>query len=301
MIYMEMKEFNKTGNKISVIGVGTWQLSDDREGNINSIRYAIDQKVNFIDTAEIYNTEDIVGEAIRTYDRENLFIASKVWPAHFRYDDVIKACDGSLSRIGTKYLDLYQLHWPNKAIHIEETMKAMEKLVDDGKIKNIGVSNFSLEDLKEAQGAMKKYEIASNQVEYNIVTRDIESSGLFDYCRENHIAIIAYSPLSHGKIFGNKSLLNDLQTIGSKYNATPAQVALAWLLQRDNTFPIPKASNAEHMKEDLKAIDIKLSKEDLDSLSKLDSKYHMESIAKQHVERSDKINSYDFKEEKTEQ
>ena len=295
---METKEFNKINKKLSIIGVGTWELSSNRNDNIKAIRYAIDNGVNFIDTAEMYNTEDIVGEAIKGYEREKLFIASKVWPTHFKYEDVIKACEASLKKIGTDYLDLYQLHWPNKSVPIKETMQAMEKLVEEGKIKNIGISNFSLDEMKEAQSVMSKYEIASNQVEYSIVTRDIEKTGVFDYCKENRIAVIAYSPLSHGKIFNNKELLADIGKISDKYNKTPAQVALSWLVHRDNTFPIPKASNPEHMKEDIEAAGIKLSSEDIDFLSSLESKYYTEPIAKQHKKNEDKVNNYNFKEEK---
>ncbi|MGC8533733.1 MAG: aldo/keto reductase [Candidatus Parvarchaeum sp.] len=295
---METKEFNKTKNKLSVLGVGTWELSNNKEENVKAIRYAIDNGVNFIDTAEMYNTEDVVGEAIKGYEREKLFIASKVWPTHFKYDDVIKACEASLKKIGTDYLDLYQLHWPTKSIPIKETMQAMEKLVEEGKVKNIGISNFSLDEMKEAQSVMSKYEIASNQVEYSIVTRDIEKTGVFDYCMENHIAVIAYSPLSHGKMFNNKELLEDIGKIANKYGKTPAQIALSWLVHRRNTFPIPKASNIEHMKEDIGAADIKLDKEDIDFLSGLESKYYTEPIAKQHKKNEDKVNQYNFKEEK---
>ncbi|EFD93029.1 MAG: aldo/keto reductase [Candidatus Parvarchaeum acidophilus ARMAN-5] len=296
---METKEFNKTKRQLSVLGVGTWELSSDINENVKAIKYALDNGINFIDTAEMYNTENVVAQAIKDYDREKLFIASKVWPTHFGYDDVIKACEGSLEKLGTKYLDLYQLHWPNKAIDIKETMRAMEKLVSDGKIKSIGISNFSLSEMKDAQNAMSKYEIASNQVEYSIVTRDIEKSGLFDYCRENSIAIIAYSPLSHGKLFGNAKLMEDLLSIGKKYGKQPAQIALSWLLHRDNTFPIPKASNTEHMKEDIASADIKLNDEDISFLSGLEEKYYTEPISKGHKKKEDTINRYNFREEKT--
>ncbi len=279
---MEYREFNKTGKKISAIGIGTWQLSGE-DKNIEAIKYAIENGVNFIDTAEVYGTEPIVSEAIRDFEREDLFIASKVWPTHFHYDELIKACENSLSRLKMEYLDLYQLHWPNSAVPIEETMRAMEKLVEDGKIRYIGVSNFYLDDLKKAQSVMKKQEIVSDQVEYNIVTRDIEKDGLFDYCNKNGIAIIAYSPLSHGKIFEKSALLSDLQKIGRRYSATPAEMSLAWLLSRENVFPIPKASNVEHMKENVNSVNIKLNDKDLHFLSGLEEKYHVESIAKQHT------------------
>lgn len=295
---METREFNKSSRKLSVLGVGTWELSNNLDDNVKALRYALNNGVNFIDTAEMYKTENVVGEAIKGYERGKLFIASKVWPTHFHYDDVIKACENSLKNLGTDYLDLYQLHWPNKSIDIKETMSAMEKLKENGKIKNIGISNFSAEETKEAQKVMSKYEIASNQVEYSIVTRDIEKEGLFDYCKDNGIAIIAYSPLSHGKIFNNKGLLDDLSSIGKKYGKTPAQVALSWLLHRENTFPIPKASNPKHMTEDLGAVGINLSNEDMNFLSSLERKYYAEPISKQHKKNEDKINSYNFKEEK---
>ncbi len=294
-----MKEFNKSKRSISVLGIGTWELSDNIDENVNSIKYAIDNGINFIDTAEIYNTEPVVAKAIKGYNRENLFLASKVWPTHFNYDAVINACENSLKKLEIDYLDLYQLHWPSKSVDIKETMRAMEKLKEDGKIRNIGISNFSLDETKEVQNAMSKYELSSNQVEYSIITRDIEKEGLFDYCRENKIAIIAYSPLSHGKLFQNKDLLEEIANVGRKYDKTPAQIALSWLLNRENTFPIPKASNVKHMEEDLKSVDIKLSSEDIEFLSGLENKYYTEPISKQHKKKEDRINSYNFKQEKT--
>ena len=296
---MEVREFNRSGRKISALGVGTWELSSDLNENVKALKYALNNGINFLDTAEIYNTENVVAEAIKGYNRESIFIASKIWPTHFHYDDVIKACENSLKKLETDYIDLYQLHWSNKSIEIKETMKAMEKLKEDGRIKNIGISNFSLLETKEAQGAMSKYEIASNQMEYNIVTRDIEKEGLFDYCRDNGMAIIAYSPLSHGKIFNNKELLADLSTISRKYNKTPAQIALSWLLHRKNTFPIPKASNSKHMEENLESVGIDLSQDDISFLSSLEDRYYSEPISKQHRKNEDRINNYDFKREKT--
>lgn len=296
---MDVKEFNNTRRKISVMGVGTWMLSDDKAANISSLRYAMDNGVNFIDTAEMYGTENVVGEAIRGRNRGGLFIASKVWPTHFEHDSLIKACTASLEKIGTDYLDLYQLHWPNKSVEISETMKAMEELVSEGKIRSIGVSNFSLEELKNAQAAMSKYEIASNQVEYSVVTREIEDEGLFDYCKNSKIAIIAYSPLSHGKLFENHSLISELNAIGSKYGKTPAQLALNWLMQRENTFPIPKASNVVHMKEDIESAGFRLEKNDVEVIEGMYSKYYKPSISKTHRTHGDKLNSYNFKEEKT--
>lgn len=177
------KNLGKTNEKIPAIGLGTYGIggymhsdySKDKEA-IELIRYAIEIGLNFIDTAEMYgsgHTEELIGEAIMGL-REKVFIATKVSPSHFSYEEVIKACERSLKRLKTTYIDLYQLHWPNPSIPIKETMKAMEYLVDKGKIRYIGISNFSVEETKEAMEALSKYEIVSNQVEYSILERSIE-------------------------------------------------------------------------------------------------------------------------------
>jgi diketogulonate reductase-like aldo/keto reductase len=262
---MLYKKFGNTGREVSSIGVGTWSLDGPRKQNIETIRYAIDNGVNFIDTAEMYKTEDLVGEAIRGYDREKLFIATKVWPTHFSYDDVIKACNSSLERLNLKYVDLYQLHWPSDSIEINETMKAMEKLVDEGKVMNIGISNFSVKQTESACNALEKYAVVSNQVEYNVISRKIENDGVYDYCISNNMAIIAYSPLAHGEVFRNNKALEILNGIGRKYGKTASQISINWLIQR-GAFPIPKASNIAHMRENISASDFTLKAEDMDLL-----------------------------------
>ena len=171
--------------------------------------------MRFVDTAEMYGTEETVGKAIK--GMEDVFVATKVSPDHFHYSDVLKACDASLKRLGIKQIDLYQLHWPNTNIEIKETMEAMEKLVDNGKIRYIGVSNFSIDEMTEAEESMKRYEIASNQVEYSIISRDIED-GLLEFCNEVKATVISYSPFASGRLFGNryKGLLSTLDRIGMR-------------------------------------------------------------------------------------
>ncbi|MGC8568098.1 MAG: aldo/keto reductase [Candidatus Micrarchaeia archaeon] len=262
---MKMKKFGNTGKEVSKIGIGTWQLAGNMEENIAVLKYALDNGINFIDTAEIYGTEHIVGKAIEGFDRENLFIATKVWTSHFSYADVVKACDESLKKLGTFYVDLYQLHWPSKTVDIKETMKAMEKLVDDGKIRSIGVSNFSKDELLEAEEAASPYGVISNQVEYSIIERKIEGE-LYDYCMQSGIEIISYSPLSHGRIFEDRELVKLLDGVGKKYDKTAAQVALNWLVSK-NTIPIPKAGSIVHMKEDIESADFELSKDDLEAIN----------------------------------
>jgi hypothetical protein len=181
---------------------------------------------------------------------------------------VIKACNASLKRLGIKQIDLYQLHWPNKSIPIAETMGAMEQLVKDGKIRHIGVSNFDVNELKEAQAALKSNEIVSNQIEYSILVRDPEE-GLAKYMETSHITLIAYSPLARGAIFTKKYALLSamLGEIGEKHNISASQVALAWLVSKPNVVAIPKASNLEHTKQNVESGSISLTEDEIGKIN----------------------------------
>ncbi|MEM0086847.1 MAG: aldo/keto reductase [Candidatus Micrarchaeaceae archaeon] len=260
MIY---RELGKTGEKIPALGMGTWKIPNDSQDAIEALRYGIENGINFIDTAEMYGNEELVGRAIKGID--NVFIATKVSPSNFGYDDLIRACEGSLRRLGVKSINLYQLHWPNNRIPISETMRAMEKLQDEGKIMHIGVSNFSISEMIEAQSALSHSEIVSNQVEYSIVMREPEE-GLLQFCNRESITLIAYSPLARGAILKDEPLLRALKEIGDKYNKTPLQVALNYLISSGNVIPIPKASTKEHIAENLGAVSWKLSGEDFSTL-----------------------------------
>ncbi len=258
MIY---KELGKTGEKLSSVGIGTWQLGKNPSEEVKAIKTAMKNGVNFIDTAEIYGSEPIVNKALK--GMKGIFVATKVWPAHFHYDDVIRACDKSLKTLGVKQIDLYQLHWPNKFIRIEETMRAMENLVKSGKIRYIGVSNFDKTQLIAAQNAMKREEIVSNQVEYSLMVRDPEEE-LLPYCKKQKISVIAYSPLGHGKLFMGryKKLFDLLSKIGKDYHKTAAQVALNWLVSKKEVFAIPKAGSVKHAVENAGATSFKLKLKD---------------------------------------
>jgi diketogulonate reductase-like aldo/keto reductase len=272
-IKIEYKELGKTGEKIPALGLGTWGIGgfnypdySNDELAIEIIRFAVEIGMNFIDTAEMYgagHSEELIGEAIKGI-REKVFIATKVLPTNFRYEDVIKACERSLRRLKTSYIDLYQLHWPNPSIPIKETMRAMEKLVNEGKIRYIGISNFSVEETVEAMNALSKYEIVSNQVEYSLLVRDIEKD-LLDFCRKNKITIIAYSPLARGELLKGK-YYEFLSKIGKKYNKTAAQVALNWLIIKENVVAIPKAFSKAKIVENMGAYGWKLSDEDLKTI-----------------------------------
>ncbi|MDE1868530.1 MAG: aldo/keto reductase [Candidatus Micrarchaeota archaeon] len=243
------------------LAIGTWRLGHSHETEKEAIRLAIDKGINFIDTAEIYHTEKLVGEAIKGHD--NVFVATKVSPANFHHDDVLKACDRSLANLGVKAIDLYQLHWPNNRVPIRETMLAMEDLVDKGKVKHIGVSNFSIEELQEAQEAMRLQSIVSNQIEMSVLVRDAEN-GMLEYCKENNILVLAYSPFSEGLLFKKyPKTLKLLEGIGKRYNKTAAQVALNWLLMHDNVIPIVQMGRKEHVLENLGALDFKLNEDDM--------------------------------------
>jgi diketogulonate reductase-like aldo/keto reductase len=264
---MKFKNIGNTNEKISEIGIGTWKMGIDINHEINAIKLGIKNGINFIDTAELYGTEYLVSKSIKNIERENVFIATKVSPHHFHYNDVIKACNNSLKNLNIKQIDLYQLHWPNYNIEISETMKAMEKLVDDGKIRYIGVSNFTLKELDGAQNAMKKYNIVSNQVEYNIITRGIEKD-LLKYCEKEKITIIAYSPLARGSLFSKKyyKLYQFLDTIGKKYKKSATQTALNFIISGKNAIAIPKASSEKHVIENIGASGWKLNKRDLEQI-----------------------------------
>ncbi len=260
---MEERELGKTGERIPALGIGTWQLGSDHAAAVESLKEGMHLGMRFVDTAEMYHTEEIVGKAIKG---EEVFLATKVSPEHFRYADVKKACDASLRRLGVRQIDLYQLHWPNRRVPISETMKAMEELVKEGKIRYIGVSNFSIEDITEANACLKNNEIVSNQVQYSLAAREIEKE-LARFCKKEGITVIAYSPLARGSLLGKSHGDMDLlRVIGERHGKSAAQVALNWVVSKDNTVAIPKAGRLEHIRENAKALDFKLEKKEIEEL-----------------------------------
>ncbi|MFP3190517.1 MAG: aldo/keto reductase [Thermoproteota archaeon] len=273
---IEYKFLGITGEKIPSIGLGTWGLggysrssSANDEKEIELIRYAAEKGLTFIDTAEMYgagHAEELVGQAVKDI-RSKVFIATKVSPEHLRYDDVIKACERSLKRLQTSYIDLYQIHWPNPRVPLRETIKALERLAEEGKIRYIGVSNFSVELLKEAISLTSKHDIVSNQVEYSLLSREIEKD-LLDFAKNNKITIIAYSPLARGAIFSGE-YAEKLRKICEKYNKTISQVALNWLISKENVVAIPKTSKKERIDEFLGAYGWRLSKEDVEEIERI--------------------------------
>jgi diketogulonate reductase-like aldo/keto reductase len=250
--------------------MGTWNMGStsseyERTEQVRALRRGIELGMNLIDTAESYGagrSEEFVAEAVRDV-RESVFIATKVSGEHLHYDDLIASCERSLRRLGTKYIDLYQIHWPNSRIPIRETMTAMEKLVREGKVRYIGVSNFGVQELREAQDALTSSELVSNQVEYSMTSRSIEDE-ILPYCEKEGITIIAYSPLAHGNIPRN-AFPNEVL---DRYHATPAETMLAWVVRRQSVIAIPKAASVEHVEENATSDDLRISEKDYDLLSK---------------------------------
>ncbi len=268
---MISKQLGKTGITVPAIGIGTWKLGINPEDEIKAIKDGISHGMTLIDTAEMYHTETIVGQAIRS--EKGVFVATKVSPNHFGYEDVISACNRSLQNLGIKTIDLYQLHWPNPNIPIAQTMRAMEQLVKEGKIRHIGVCNFDVDELKEAQEATKSNEIVSNQVEYSVFARDIEE-GVLQYCNKQKITIIAYSPLARGELYNEGTDAFDiLGKIAKRHKRTISQVALNWLISKPYVIAIPKAASHQHMVENANSCDFKLSKEDLDDIDSIKTNF----------------------------
>ncbi len=269
---MRSTELGRTNEKIPVIGLGTWKYGADEKKEVEALEVGIDAGAKFIDTAELYGSEGIVGKAVK--GRDDVFIASKVFSSHLKYDEVLAACDASLKRLGIKTIDLYQLHFPNHSVPISETMSAMELLVKQGKIRYIGVSNFSINELEEARAVMKSNEIVSDQVEFSILARDAEK-GLLEHCQKEKTTLIAYSPLGSGALYTPKyaRLLEELSTIGKAHGKTATQIALAWLLAKEGVVAIPKAASKEHVLEDIGAADIRLGKDELESINTVIGSY----------------------------
>lgn len=259
---MEKKELGNTGALISEIGLGTWRY----KGTAETLRAGIELGATLIDTAEGYYTEDVVGEAIKGI-REKNFIATKVSGRHLAYDDVLQSAEESLYKLGTDYIDLYQIHWPNPSYPIKGTMKAMGELVDRGLVRFIGVSNFDIEEMEEAQSYLNNYQIVSNQVRYNLNDRSIEYD-LLPYCQENNIIIIAYTPLDDGYLTkpGTSGKMKTLESIARESGKTMGQVALNWCTSKANVVVIPKSNSLERTVENCGASGWRLSKEQIDQL-----------------------------------
>ena len=261
---MESKPLGKSGETIPEIGLGTSRY----RGGVEPLRKGISLGA-FIDTAEMYGTEDVVGMAVQGM-RESTFIATKVLPRNLKYSDLMQAAERSLRLLQTDYIDLYQLHYPNPSVPIAETMRAMEDLVDQGKVRFIGVSNYSASQLAEAMRAMTRYEIVSNQVQYSLSHRNVEGE-LLPFCQQHQITVIAHTPLDRGglvsKSFLRRRQATDiLQKVADETGRTVSQVALNWCLSRPNAVVIPKSDKTERVVENCDASGWSLTPQQVQSL-----------------------------------
>ena len=255
------------GETVPAYGQGTWHMGESPgrfAEEAAALKLGIDLGIALIDTAEMYGSgvaEEIVAEAAEGR-RDELFIVSKVLPYNASRKGTIEACEKSLKRLKTDRIDLYLLHW--RGSHpFAETLAALERLQRDGKIRHHGVSNFDRSDMEEWARLDAGKSVASNQILYNLTRRGPEWE-VIPWCRERNISIMAYSPIEQGRMLGNKTLAE----VGGRHGATPAQVALAWLLRQDGMIVIPKASRQEHVRENLGALDLKLSEQDLADLDR---------------------------------
>lgn len=264
---MLTRPFGPTKLTLPVIGQGSWQIAETgkkREDAKRALRRGIDLGMVHIDTAEMYGgAEDLIGEAIEGLPRKDLFIVSKVLPSNASYKGTIKACESSLKRLRTDYLDCYLLHWRG-SLPLEETMRAFEELVANGKVRTIGVSNFEIKDMEEAGRYLQKERLACNQVLYNLGERGIERR-LIAHCSSNNISVVGYTPF--GKIPPPSSPQGKiLQKVAEKHGSTVRQLLLAFLTRDKNLFAIPKASVIRHIEENAAACNIKLDDDDLRAL-----------------------------------
>ena len=255
------------GHHIPVLGVGTWNMGEKRSRRaeeIAALQTAVDLGMTVVDTAEMYGggaAETLIAEAIA--DRRNdIFLVSKVLPHNATKRGTVAACEASLRRLKTDRLDLYLLHWRG-SVPLEETLEAFERLLRAGKIQHWGVSNFDLDDMEElmALTTVVGSPAATNQVLYNLMRRGIEYD-LLPWCRTRGISVMAYSPLEQGALVRQ----NTVRTIADRMQATPAQVALAWVLRQPGVVAIPKAGNVEHVRQNRNALALSLTPEDVAKL-----------------------------------
>ena len=256
------------------IGFGTWKIGGGSFANLKTdsvsmaaLDSALEIGYTHFDTAEMYadgHAEELLGKAVRNSQvrREALFIASKVMPSHLKYDQVLNSCENSLRRLQMGTIDLYLIHWPQVGMNLQETFRALNKLVRDGKVKHLGVSNFNLKLLKQSR-EYSETPILANQVPYSLSDRSYVKNGVLDYCQKNDILFTAYSPIDEGRLRSNSTL----ESIAKAHNATTYQIALAWVISQPRIITIPMSANPKHIAENFRAADIELSEKEIGQLN----------------------------------
>ncbi len=247
----------KTGDSIPVLGIGTWQLTGD--ACVRAITRALEIGYTHIDTSDDYMNEEEIGKALRGFERENVFITSKVDDSKLRRDDVVTACEASLGRLGIDYLDLYLIHRPNPTVPITETMEGMKEIVDRGWVRNIGISNFGERGTIEAEKAAK-VPVSNNQIKIHPYHYPAE---FIDFLQKRGMTVTAYSPLDTGGLVDDDLLTE----IGQQYDKSASQVSIRWLLDR-GLIVIPKATSEDHIRENIE-FDWELSDDDTRRINEL--------------------------------
>jgi diketogulonate reductase-like aldo/keto reductase len=250
------------GDEIPVLGQGTWGMGEnpgERAEEVRALRLGLDLGMTLIDTAEMYGagaSEELVAEAIAGR-RDEVFLVTKVLPSNATRNGTIEACERSLKRLQTDQIELYLVHWRG-GLPLDNTIEALEELIEMGEIRGWGVSNFDVDDLAEVLTVAGGGDVRTDQVLYNVAHRGIEFE-LLPSCRERGMPVMAYSPIDRGSIVSNDIVVE----IAAKHDATPVQVALAWVLRQDDVCAIPKAAIHEHVRENHGALDLQLDSEDL--------------------------------------
>lgn len=273
---MERKAFGRTGQQVSEIGMGTYYdpiwiakaylgWRSGAQEKIAALKSGFEAGVTLVNSAEIYGSEPLVAKALQGRKRDEIFVSTKVWSIHLHRDAVKRSLEKSLRRLQLSYVDLYLVHFPNPRVAIGETMAGMEDLVREGKILHAGVSNFNMDQLREANEALPKSQLASVELEYNLKNRHVEAE-ILPYCEREGVALLAYFPLAHGKLTSDSRL----RALCSRLGKTPSQLALRWLAMKQNVFPIPRASRQAHVLENAGASGWELAPADA---SELESAY----------------------------
>lgn len=253
------------GTNVPKLGLGTWGMgerSQARAREVRALQAGLDRGLTLIDTAEMYGSggaEEVVGEAIAGR-RDSVFLVSKVLPHNASREGTRRACEASLRRLGCGHLDLYLLHWRGRW-PLEETLEAFSALQAEGIIRAWGVSNLDMEDCQELDALVGSEGLATNQLLYNLSRRGIEAD-LLPWCQARGVPVMAYSPIEQGRLLRQRPL----ERIAQRHEATAAQIALAWLLRQEGVLPIPKASDLNHLEENIAALSVELTQEDLKEL-----------------------------------
>ncbi|MFP4038514.1 MAG: aldo/keto reductase [Candidatus Nanohaloarchaea archaeon] len=240
------------------LGLGTWQNTGDQCRK--SVEHALNIGYRHIDTAQAYDNEEHVGVGIKAsnVDREDIFLASKVWTSNLMPSNVVSSTEESLQKLGTEYVDLMYIHWPSGDYQGKETLEALQSLKQKGLVKNIGVSNFEVPQIEEA---LDHVDVYANQIEMHPLLPQHE---IREFCEENGVEAVAYSPLARGEVFNIK----EIQEVAEKHGVSEAQVSLAWIMEKGAT-PIPKASTEEHIEDNLKIRKLELDEEDIEKINSI--------------------------------